>query len=208
MEKQHSGSLHPTATALLTRAVAVIDGLGEQGVRVEEISAHCGVSITSLYHHFGNREGLIEAAQAERFARTNRTNIARFEADVDAATHMEELRPLVRRWVRQLADVSAAPIRQVRAEVLASALSRPKLRDQIVELNRAQFDRVGAVLDRAKDRGLLRADLDSRSSAITFTCLTFGRVMAEIDPVDGPGSDEFYVDFAVKSLDELLFGRS
>lgn len=196
---------HPTAASLLERAVDVIDASGEQAVRVEEISAHCKVSITSLYHHFGNREGLIEAAQAERFARTSRRNIERFVADVDAVTSAEELRPLIARWVRGLVSGSAAPVRAVRAQVLASALTRPRLKEKVIELNRGQFDRIASALARAQERGLLNSALDARATAVSFTCLAFGRVLAEVDPVDGPGTEDFYAAFAVASIDRLMF---
>lgn len=199
---------HPTAASLLERAVEVIDASGEQAVRVEEISAHCKVSITSLYHHFGNREGLIEAAQAERFVRTSRRNIERFVAEVDAVLSIDELRSLIARWVAGLVSGAAAPIRQVRAQVLASALTRPKLRDRVMELNRAQFDRIAEVLARAQGRGLLDGSLDVRATAVTFTCLAFGRVVAEADPTDGPDTEEFYTAFAVASIDQLLFGKN
>jgi AcrR family transcriptional regulator len=199
---------HPTATSLLERAVEVIDASGEQALRVEDISAHCTVSITSLYHHFGNREGLIEAAQAERFARTTRRNIERFVADVDSAISVDEFRPLVARWVADLIGGAAAPVREVRAQVLASALTRPRLRERVIKLNRGQFDRIAAALARAQERGLLRATLDTRATAVAFTCLSFGRVLVEIDPVDGPGSEEFYSAFAVASIDQLLFGEN
>ncbi|MGA1035690.1 MAG: TetR/AcrR family transcriptional regulator [Ilumatobacteraceae bacterium] len=200
--------LHPTAAMLLERAVDVIDVSGEQAVRVEEISARCKVSITSLYHHFGNREGLIEAAQAERFARTSRRTIEQFATDVDTVTSAEELRPLIARWVIGVVGVTAADVREVRAQVLASALTRPRLKEKVIELNREQFDRLAGVLSRAQERGLLKGTLDTRASAIAFTCLAFGRVVAELDPVDGPGTEDFYAAFAVAAIDQLLFGEA
>lgn len=196
---------HPTADALLARTVDIIDSAGEQSVRVEEISAHCGVSITSLYHHFGNREGLIESAQAERFARTTRRNIHEFVTDVDRALSRSELRVLIRAWVTRLVGSDAAAVRRVRTQVLASALTRPKLMEHVVGLNRTQFDTVAAALERARERGHLGATLDARAAAISFTCLAFGRVLAEIDPVDGPASEQNYIDFATQSIDRLLF---
>jgi AcrR family transcriptional regulator len=45
---------------LLELAIAAIDEFGEPGIRVSELSQAAGVGLPSLYHHFGNREGLIE----------------------------------------------------------------------------------------------------------------------------------------------------
>lgn len=198
---------HPTADALLDHAVEIIDRAGEQAVRVEEVSAFCEVSITSLYHHFGNREGLIEAAQAERFTRATRRNIDRFEVEVDAASSTTELRATIAKWVSTLVSSGATDVRRIRAQVLASALTRQRLMDRVIELNRTQFDRIGATLQRAIDRGVLTGDVDPRSAAIAFSCLSFGRIVVEIDPVDGPASEAHYAAFAAASIDQLLFGE-
>lgn len=73
---------------LLEVTIAVIARRGVRGMRVQEIAKDAGVSVTLLYHYFGSREGLLEAAlqavsdQAERYD-------ARYASE--AATAREEL---------------------------------------------------------------------------------------------------------------------
>ncbi|MFI5733617.1 TetR/AcrR family transcriptional regulator [Kribbella sp. NPDC051587] len=49
-------------TQLLQATIAVIARRGVRGMRVQEVAADAGVSVTLLYHYFGSREGLLEAA--------------------------------------------------------------------------------------------------------------------------------------------------
>jgi AcrR family transcriptional regulator len=62
----------PVKQRLLELAIQTIDESGEPGIRVNQLAESAGVSIPTLYHHFGSREGLIEEAQAERFIRALR----------------------------------------------------------------------------------------------------------------------------------------
>ena len=52
--------------ALIEATVRVLETEGEAGVRVAAICDRVGVSYGSVYHHFGDREGLIRAAQFAR----------------------------------------------------------------------------------------------------------------------------------------------
>lgn len=61
-------------TQLLDATIVVIARRGVRGLRVQEVAAEAGVSVALLYHYFGSREGLLEAAlfavseHAERYA--------------------------------------------------------------------------------------------------------------------------------------------
>ena len=60
---------HPTAERLLEAAIRSMDADGEAGLRVDAVVSEAGVTIPVLYHHFGNREGLVRAAHVVRITR-------------------------------------------------------------------------------------------------------------------------------------------
>lgn len=68
------GSVTDRRTQLLQATITVIARRGVRGMRVQEVAKDAGVSVTLLYHYFGSREGLLEAAleavsdQAGRYA--------------------------------------------------------------------------------------------------------------------------------------------
>lgn len=57
--KQHRGEV--TADLLLDAALRVYARSGEQGLTVSAITRESGVSLGSLYHHFGSIDGLVDA---------------------------------------------------------------------------------------------------------------------------------------------------
>ncbi|CAL9477743.1 TetR/AcrR family transcriptional regulator [Streptomyces sp. Tu 3180] len=57
--KQHRGEV--TAEQLLDAALRVYGESGEQGLTVSAVTRASGVSLGSLYHHFGSIDGLYEA---------------------------------------------------------------------------------------------------------------------------------------------------
>lgn len=57
--KQHRGEV--TADLLLDAALRLYTESGEQGVTVSAVTSTSGVSLGSLYHHFGSLDGLLTA---------------------------------------------------------------------------------------------------------------------------------------------------
>lgn len=195
---------HPTAAALLERALEVIESEGEHAVRVEEVSSACGVSITSLYHHFGSREGLIEEAQAERFVRVASANLIAFETEMASIADVGSFRVLIARWVDELLGSTMAPARRARTEILASAFTRPNLRDRVGENQRTYNSELVRILVDGQRRGIVRRDIPAEDLTFCIHGITFGRVISEIDPATAERVADSYRRFATAALVDLL----
>ena len=59
--QSRSGSPQTSRDKLLASAIACFDEHGLSGMTIEQIRRRANSSIGSLYHHFGNRDGLIAA---------------------------------------------------------------------------------------------------------------------------------------------------
>ena len=81
-----------TRERILDLTISVINELGEQAVRTGKIAELAEVKEPTIYHHFGNREGLIEAAQAERFVRQMREDADVLVGALEKCTSATELR--------------------------------------------------------------------------------------------------------------------
>jgi AcrR family transcriptional regulator len=77
-----------------TEAIMVEDGY--DGFSVRRLVARCGYTAPTIYHHFGDKRGLIDALLEERLARLVRL-LRRVPVDVDP---VENLRTLCRVFVR------------------------------------------------------------------------------------------------------------
>ena len=82
-----------TIDAVLAAAHEAIKEGGEAAVRVQDISEKTKVSIGSIYHHFGDRDGLIRATYVETFRSAIQEDIdrvKRFMAKMHSAKEMAE----------------------------------------------------------------------------------------------------------------------
>ena len=190
-------------STILDLAVAAIDDGGEAAVRVNHIVAEAGVTPPVLYYHFGSRDGLVIAAQIERYTRQTKADIAAIERAVERCTSADDLRTTLRiTWERSLAQ--RAESRWRRTSVIGSAYARPELEAAVA---RAQDDIVAAlvdILEPCSDRGWLRPGIDLPSTVAWHHSLLIGRVHIEhgIQQGDLVEWDRLTLD----ALDRAFFG--
>ena len=178
-----SPALHPTAQALLERTKQLLETVGEESLRLPQILDGLGTSVTSLYHFFGNREGLIVSAHADRFV--DRTNEA-IEAFATAASHTTTFDEFLA-FMTLVINMSAygphfIQFRRTRTQVLGAAMSRPQLLDALAVSQRRTLMRFGSVAQGAVDRGQIRSDVDVEATTLWYQGIQLGRVLSEIDP--------------------------
>ena len=165
-------------TKILDLAIAAIDAGGEAAVRVNHIVEEAGVTPPVLYYHFGNRDGLVIAAQIERYSRQIRQDIEAIGQRVSQCQTREELQTtLVDIWEKTL--VGREESRWRRVSVVGSAFARPELEAEVL---RAQDEIVAglvAVLQPCNERGWLREGIDLPSAVAWQHGLLLSRVFIE-----------------------------
>ena len=80
-----------TVAVVIEATAKTIRHSGEASVRVQDISKATGVSIGSIYHHFGDRDGLIRAAYVQDFASTVGQDILQVRIWANSLHSFEEL---------------------------------------------------------------------------------------------------------------------
>lgn len=174
----------PRKTPNLEEIIAVTTELllqhGEGGFRIEDVIERTGISKSSLYLHFGDRDGLIGAAYAEMFTVDTNRNIAQaIEAfgSVETGEQLEALLPLlVETLMRTPRDV-----RWNRVDVLAAARYRPDFLARIVEAQTRMNSALEQVLLAQQELGNVREDMSAREMAVLIQGVSFGRLFRDID---------------------------
>ena len=165
-------------TKILDLAIAAIDAGGEAAVRVNHIVEEAGATPPVLYHHFGNRDGLVIAAQVERYSRQIRQDVEAIGKRVSQCQSREELQTtLVDIWEKTLAGRGESRWRRV--SVVGSAFARPELEEEVL---RAQDEIVAGLtgtLELSKERGWLRAEIDLPSAVAWQHSILLSRVFVE-----------------------------
>ena len=193
-----------TSANLREAAIRVIDERGEQAIRVHEIADKVGVDVTSIYHHFGNREGLIKAAQAERYVRSLRAELSVTSVMFASIETPGELRDALDRLLDEFFSPERAPVRLTRLNALGAAHGRERLLAAIADALGEIVDGLALLFGVFEQRGLIAEGLDLRAVAAWGLGMVFGRVLIEL----GPSGIDYaaWNDVAKRALFAVLFG--
>jgi len=159
----------------------------ESLIRIPDVCKATGVNYGSVYHHFGSREGVIDAAYNMLFSELAEGDIQVLRDINDTATTLPDyiaaLAPLVERF-------SSGPDRQlrrsIRVRIVAASITRPELKMLIGLTQTRLTDELIRLVQFGQDRGWLRNDLSARSIAVALQVLIFGRILDDIslNPID------------------------
>lgn len=192
---------------LLEAAITVIEEHGEVGIRVDEIAATADVAKPSLYHFYGSRDGLVAAAQAERYRRSLLVGVDDVVARIEDCTSAAEFEALLRAWIASFTSEEGRRRRAIRLDVLGSSVSRPALQAEVDRANNLVTETLAELLARARANGwvLTDSDLDPVDVALWLHGLWNGRYLCELagDPTRAEGWDHV----TITALERLLFGE-
>lgn len=193
-----------TPQRLVEACVEVLERGGEAAVRVDEICAATSIAKPSLYHHFGDREGLIIAAQATRYRDAILYGLEAAVASASACSSREEYVELILGPLAYPADRGSIERRAVRVEVMGSALTKPALAEDLRNLNHEAAKTAVALIELGQSRGWVRPAIDVEATATWWLGALLGRHLVD---------DERDADLAVRYNDlvramlrGLLFG--
>ena len=170
-----------TRNRVLAVALEQLEAGGEAAVRIDEIRDRSGVSIGSIYHHFGDREGVIAAAQLRRFARFAEFEVKTLADVVERSADVEEFRAHVRRLTLESRSQVRTDRRWGRIGVLASTIGRDDLRADIEQIQTRFTDGFAAHVAQGQARGFFRSDLDPRAIAAFVEAYSLGAVLNDVD---------------------------
>jgi AcrR family transcriptional regulator len=176
-----------TIDAVVDAAIELIERDGADQLTIAAITARTGVSHGAIYHHFGDRDGVVRAAQFARLARQPGEDIAALGFGVDASESVEQFRGVVRMMAERLTTADRDPVRLTRAAVLTAAERDPELFRAIHDLESGVAAELVEVLGRARERGLLDPSLDVRAIAAVLEAISFGLVLLRyVEPAPTP----------------------
>ncbi len=174
-----------TRERLLSAAIEQIEFGGEQALRLHDIALASGVAAPSIYHFFGSRDGLIEAAQAVRYASSLTGLSAIFVERVKSISSRHEFVALMRAMLAEALAEDRVEKRSTRIEVLGSSRTRPALDQKLQLVHRQVVDQLAKVAIVAQRHGWCRRELDPEVIAAWVLTMIDARYLVEMDPEHG-----------------------
>ncbi|MEY2744946.1 MAG: hypothetical protein RJA65_949 [Actinomycetota bacterium] len=171
----------PDLHEIVEKTIVFLERDGAVGFRIEDLIAQTGISKSSLYLHFGDRDGLIAVALESAFVRDVRANVDGAIAIFSKVKTKKQMQQAIPTLVDAALNLRN-DARWQRVMVLSLARYRPDLlkrvSDSQVMINNALEE---IVRDKQKV-GLIREDLDAREMGILIQGAIFGRIFRDLDP--------------------------
>lgn len=170
-----------TIALVISEADKALKAGGEASVRIQEISKAARVSIGSIYHHFGDRDGLIRATYVHNFTETVREDICRVTAWIE---NMHSTKELAEHYDEMLTFLTSHYERlpaSERAAIVGNTIGRPALRQALAEAQSELTDGVTRVMTLLKERKMLREHVVPRAAAVMVLGMLHGKIIAELD---------------------------
>ena len=153
----------------------------ESMIRIPEICDATGVNYGSVYHHFGSREGVIDAAYNQLFSELVQRDIDELSHVSTESADFDEFLVRVEPLIAMLsAGEDRRRSRAMRARIVAAALTRPELGELIGVTESRLTAQLRDVLVMGQDRGFVRKDVSAWSLAVMVQAIVFGRVLDDV----------------------------
>jgi AcrR family transcriptional regulator len=189
---------------ILDLAIQAIDMGGEAAIRVNDIANEAGVTVPTLYRHFGSRDGLVEAAQTQRFRETQFVDSSVFAAALAKCKNQEDLRKAIRKELLTHFDEDRWDLRQVRLNALGAGYARPELSASLALAQKQGAMGITEMLLPFQKKGWIRKDLDLLATVYWFMGQILGRVLIEMG--DNPVSQKKWNDVSIEGIMAVIFG--
>ena len=181
-----------TRERLLKAAAATIDKGGEGAVRIRDLTKSCNITAPSIYHFFGSREGLIDAAQAFRFSRGQRQLGEAFTSAVHRCKNKTQFVELAHQFLETMFAPDRRVIRNSRLNVLGNAVNRPALSKELSIVQDESNKVVGESLGYAQTKGWVRDDFNAEMFTAWLNGVVNSRRLIEMNGTH-PLGDEWDV---------------
>jgi AcrR family transcriptional regulator len=191
-----------TSLAIIDATLHVIDTEGPDAVRIAAIAEQVSVAPASIYHYFGDRGGLIDAALMHRFTRSYLDLNEDIDAALDRVTSIDQVPDIIRGISRIVADDSRMKLRLERAFIVGSTLYRESMRRTVAEATQAAIEDLARIIAKHQARGILPAHIDPLPAASWISSLNFGRLIQDMIGLDVP--DEVFGDMTQRAYEALF----
>jgi AcrR family transcriptional regulator len=173
---------------------AVLDAVGERLmkadeslIRIPEICEATGVNYGSVYHHFGSREGVIDAAYHQMFTKLAEEDLATLQLVSVSAKTFDEYLVAIQGLIGTFASSEARRARRaLRARIVAASMMRPELRQLIGATQSRLTEELRSIVEFGQQRDWLNRDLSAHAVAVLIQVLLVGRTLDDVSstPID------------------------
>lgn len=191
-----------TVDRLIQITTQELDRVGLNRIDIDSILRKSKVSKGSLYHHFGSKDGLLAAAEAQQFM-----NYLKIEGDVlRTAIEKCETKVQFRSLTATVMKLSGLKdnheFRKKRLRAIAMSFNNIELAKIMKNAQREAMQSLAESMKIAQDRGWIKTDADLLALSYWLSGVFIGHVMLDI--TDQPDLDSRWSEVAILALESFV----
>ena len=160
---------------ILDHARRELDEFGPVKFNIMRVIEESGVSKSSVYHHFGGRDGVISAVEVQRLIDERVANNALLAQILASVNSGEECLDVIEAGLRLASNATGRKNRSHRIAVVAAAQHIPVLTESLAEESRIADVALTEMLNGARDRGLINPTESVEDIARYMATMFIGR---------------------------------
>lgn len=169
-----------TMETLMHFGIEELKRSGSIEFNLENVLRESGVSRGSLYHHFGNRHGLISHCEAQVLKESLKSENEFIRLLIESGQSGEELFTMLGAFIQTMGSEPLVQQRSRRIRTLAASMEDPKLRAMIAGSQIRGSRYLAESYEIAAQKGLLQPVIDIETIVYVTQALFLGRVLVDI----------------------------
>lgn len=165
---------------IVAATVEAIESGGEPSLRVNDIARDSQVSVATLYHYFGDREGLVVAARVKQYLGSTGVYLVDFKNAILEIADARQFAELIKIFFTRSMSTNNRSTRLLRAEIIGSSRTRPQLAASLREIQEDHLRQLTDVFAIAKDRGFIAEAVHPRDVAEFALAINLGSVIPDL----------------------------
>jgi AcrR family transcriptional regulator len=191
-----------TMSRIIDFALAEFNKVGPDDFNLDRVLEKSGVSRSSVYHHFGGRNGVIAAVEAKLVEKDVDINNIGLRDFVNVASSATEILEVIKMEIASGSKPKDKETRQRRARTFAAAQRSDLLNNVLHSKQREATEYLCETLQIATTKRLIKPRVPEMAIAHLMLSLLFGRIL--VDLVDSENGDQLWTGATMESLEYLL----
>ena len=191
-----------TISRIVEFAAKELDEVGAVQFNLDRVIEKSGVSRGSVYHHFGDRDGLIVAVEVSEIVQILTSGNERMRRLFSEASSGEDIIKGFEAAIRAGTGSTGRKYRRRRIASLATAQHSPAIAEALADLQLKETDYWVATLSIGTQRGLIQPFEPLLGTADVVQSLLVGRIL--VDLLEDDSRDNLWVTSAIEVFRALM----
>ncbi len=191
-----------TMETLIEFGIRELEAVGSLEFNLETVLRESGIARGSLYHHFGNRLGLIARCEAELLKKSLKADNEGVRLLISMGVSGQELFEVLAAQIRMNGSPDARARRQRRIRTLAMAVEDSNLREMLTSAQDKGSAFFAESLALAQEKGLIKPIVDLDALSYLVQSMFLGRIL--VDNTENQSLSDSINEATITALEKLL----